>query len=384
TLRVAEASLAAAQSELVDRLGEGDPRALIEERGRELAEATAASERAATAASEARTALDRARRLGDESRTRLATLANRLASVWGMLGETRDMRAEPDAVHTAFVEAGERLIDGDGQAESALATAREEMDRAAATVRGVLEHAGLEPDDDFTMSLAEAAAERGAADQQVGGLRATIEAGADLDARIVGAQSDHDRAKRLTADLQPGRFLAFLLEEERRALAGLGSLHFEELSGSAYRFTDDDRFEVLDMNAAGTERRADSLSGGETFLASLALALALAEMVARGGGRLDAFFLDEGFGSLDPEHLDRAMDGIGRLLANDPRRLVVLVSHVEQMRETLEDLIVLDKHDHTGETVVVAGATLEAVAGATLEGPPAGAPTVEQMTGAST
>ena len=117
------------------------------------------------------------------------------------------------------------------------------------------------------------------------------------------------------------------------------------------------------MNAAGTKRRADSLSGGETFLASLALALALAEMVARGGGRLDAFFLDEGFGSLDPEHLDRAMDGIGRLVANDPRRLVVLVSHVEQMREALEDLIVLDKHDLTGDTVVVAGATLAGAAG---------------------
>ena len=123
-------------------------------------------------------------------------------------------------------------------------------------------------------------------------------------------------------------------------------MHFEELSGGAYRFTDDDRFDVLDMNAAGTERRADSLSGGETFLASLALALALAEMVARGGGRLDAFFLDEGFGSLDPEHLDRAMDGIEHgSWPNDRRRLVVLVSHVEQMREAIEDLIVLDKHD---------------------------------------
>jgi exonuclease SbcC len=208
------------------------------------------------------------------------------------------------------------------------------------------------------MALAQAAAERGAADEQVRGSRATIEAGADLDARIVRAKIEHALAQRLTADLQPGRFLAFLLEEERRSLAELGSLHFEQLSGNAYRFTDDDRFEVLDMNAAGTERRADSLSGGETFLASLALALALAEMVARGGGRLDAFFLDEGFGSLDPEHLDRAMDGVGRLVADDPRRLVVLVSHVEQMREALEDLIVLDKHDHTGETMVVSGAAL--------------------------
>jgi DNA repair protein SbcC/Rad50 len=110
------------------------------------------------------------------------------------------------------------------------------------------------------------------------------------------------------------------------------------------------------VNAASTNRKADSLSGGETFLASLALALALAEMVARGGGRLDSFFLDEGFGSLDPEHLDRAMDGIGRLVSENEHRLVVLVSHVAEMRDAIEDLIVLDKHAVTGDTIVMSGA----------------------------
>ncbi len=358
-LRDADAALAAAQSELVDRLGEGDPRALLEERSRELSEASAAAERAAAEATEARSALDRARRDSEESRARLAAVANRLASIWGMLGEPREVAAEPAAIHTAFVDAGERIVEDHEKAEAGLASVRDELAQAASTMREVLERACLEPDDDFTMALAEAAAERAAADEQVRASLATIEAGADLDARIARVQNEHALAKRLAADLQPGRFLAFLLEEERRALAELGSVHFDELSGNAYRFTDDDRFDVLDMNAAGTVRRADSLSGGETFLASLALALALAEMVARGGGRLDAFFLDEGFGSLDLEHLDRAMDGIGRLVADDPRRLVVLVSHVEQMRETLEDLIVLDKHGLTGETVVVAGAALE-------------------------
>jgi exonuclease SbcC len=148
-----------------------------------------------------------------------------------------------------------------------------------------------------------------------------------------------------------------VLEEERAALAELGSAHLEELTGGAFRFSDDDAFRVLDLNAGGAERSADSLSGGETFLASLALALALAEMVTRGGGRLDAFFLDEGFGSLDPEHIDRAMDGIGRLVANDEGRLVVLVSHVAEMRDAIEDLIVLDKHDVTGDTIVRSGAS---------------------------
>jgi exonuclease SbcC len=358
SLRAADAALAAAQSELVDRLGEGDPRALLEERTRELAEASAALERTNTEAAHARAALDRARRLGEEGRSRLTSLANRIASVWGSLGQPHEVAADAAAVRAGFVEAGEALLEGHERAGAALAAAQRESQEAATAMRILLDEAGLGPDEDLTMALATASAERGAAEEQVRSLRATIDAGADLDGRLATARADHALAGRLVADLQPSRFLAFLLEEERQALAELGSVHFEELSGNAYRFTDDDRFEILDMNAAGTERRADSLSGGETFLASLALALALAEMVARGGGRLDAFFLDEGFGSLDPEHLDRAMDGIGRLVAHDPRRLVVLVSHVEQMRETLEDLIVLDKHDLTGDTVVVAGATL--------------------------
>ena len=76
-------------------------------------------------------------------------------------------------------------------------------------------------------------------------------------------------------------------------------------------------------------------------------------MVARGGGRLDAFFLDEGFGVLDPEHLDRAMDGIGRLVAGDappPRGRSSATS--TEMRRCVEDLIVLDKDPLTGDTIV--------------------------------
>jgi exonuclease SbcC len=355
--RLADAALAAAKSELVDRLGQGDPRALLAERAAELARAAELVERATSEASEAREALDRAREEGARGRDDLAAIANRLASVRGMLGDPSAVSADPEDLRTTFVATGEAVIEGGAAAAEALAGSRHDAEAALERARQAAAGAGLDPDDDFGLALATAAAERGAAEQQVRGLTDTLEAGADLEARLEAVRDDRAVASRLAADLQPGRFLAFLLEEERRALAELGSAHVEELTGGAYRFTDDDRFEIVDLQAAGTERRSDSLSGGETFLASLALALALAEIVARGGGRLDAFFLDEGFGSLDPEHLDRAMDGIGRLVANDPRRLVVLVSHVEQMREMLEDLIVLDTDERTGDTIVVRGAT---------------------------
>lgn len=157
----------------------------------------------------------------------------------------------------------------------------------------------------------------------------------------------------LAGDLTDARFVRYLLDDERRHLAELGSEHFQRLTNGRYRFTEDGAFDIVDLTAADAVRKADSLSGGETFLASLGLALALAEIVARGGGRLDAFFLDEGFGTLDPEHLDLAMEGIESLVSEDGSRLVVVVSHVPELRHRVEDLIELDRHPTTGDTRVL-------------------------------
>ncbi len=197
---------------------------------------------------------------------------------------------------------------------------------------------GLGPDADFVGERAAAGARHASAAGAIEELETQIARSSDLERQVLATEAELALARRLSDDLKPGKFLAFLLEEERAELAQLGSGLFETLTDGNYRFAADDSFDILDLNAADRTRKADSLSGGETFLASLALALALAEMVARGGGRLDAFFLDEGFGSLDPEHLDRAMAGIERLVADDDRRLVVLVSHVAEMREAIEDL----------------------------------------------
>ena len=197
----------------------------------------------------------------------------------------------------------------------------------------------------------QAAADQGRLAGQVDSLTKRVARFEELEAASSETVARLNTYTTLAADLLPARFLKFILDEERRALAALGSEHFERMTRGRYRFTDDGEFDVADLSAAEAERKAESLSGGETFLASLSLALALAEMVTRAGGRLDAFFLDEGFGSLDPEHLDLAMEGIEALVGGN--RLVAVVSHVPQLRERVEDLIELDNDPVTGDTIVV-------------------------------
>jgi exonuclease SbcC len=355
--RQADGTLALTKSELVDRLGDGDPRALLQERRRELDAAETRVRAVSADADAARTRLDACRRDADEANRRLAELANALASAWGLLGEPRPIGTGAEDVRTSYVELGTSLVERLAEASDARDRAGAEAHAAAEARAAELDAFGLPADADVARVVAEAAAAAAASATRLRSIEEALAAGADLEARLVAVVGARDLARRLASDLQPSRFLAYLLEEERAALAELGSVHLEELTNGGYRFSDDDAFHVLDMNAGATDRTADSLSGGETFLASLALALALAEMVARGGGRLDSFLLDEGFGSLDAEHLDRAMDGIGRLVAGDGDRLVVVVSHVEQMRQMLEDLIVLDKDDRSGGTRVVSGAS---------------------------
>jgi len=95
---------------------------------------------------------------------------------------------------------------------------------------------------------------------------------------------------------------------------------------------------VLD-SMTGEARDPRSLSGGETFYVSLALALGLADVVTAeaGGVDLGTLFIDEGFGSLDPEVLDNVLGVLGRLQAAG--RVVGVVSHVETLKQTIAERV---------------------------------------------
>ncbi|MBQ2400586.1 MAG: hypothetical protein II311_01070 [Lachnospiraceae bacterium] len=92
----------------------------------------------------------------------------------------------------------------------------------------------------------------------------------------------------------------------------------------------------------GTERSVNTLSGGEAFLASLALALGLSDEVQMSTGiRLDTLFVDEGFGSLDSDALSKAYATLAGL--TEGNRLVGIISHVTELKERIDKQIVVTK-----------------------------------------
>jgi exonuclease SbcC len=96
-----------------------------------------------------------------------------------------------------------------------------------------------------------------------------------------------------------------------------------------------------------TERSVNTLSGGEAFLASLALALGLSDEVQMSTGiRLDTLFVDEGFGSLDSEALSKAYNTLAGL--TEGNRLVGIISHVTELKERIDKQIVVTKEKSGG------------------------------------
>ncbi len=93
----------------------------------------------------------------------------------------------------------------------------------------------------------------------------------------------------------------------------------------------------------GTQRSVNTLSGGESFKASLSLALGLSDEIqaSAGGIKLDTMFVDEGFGSLDDESLDQAMKSLNGL--TEGNRLVGIISHVNELKERIDKQIVVTK-----------------------------------------
>ncbi|MGP3945043.1 AAA family ATPase [Streptomyces sp. 6N106] len=171
--------------------------------------------------------------------------------------------------------------------------------------------------------------------------------------RLAPLRADHDRIARL-ASLAAGtstdnerrmRLEAYVLAARLEQVAAAASARLRHMSSGRYTLVHSDArsggrgrsglgLHVIDA-WTGSERDTATLSGGETFSASLALALGLADVVTdeAGGVRLDTLFIDEGFGSLDEQTLDEVMDVLDSLRERD--RTVGIVSHVADLRRRI-------------------------------------------------
>lgn len=150
-----------------------------------------------------------------------------------------------------------------------------------------------------------------------------------------------------------------------REIIAQANIRLEILSGGQYQLVHQVRgyrknaragldIEVLDRNT-GQQRESASLSGGESFIVSLALALGLSDVVRghAGGQSLDTLFIDEGFGSLDDDVLDKAVNVLNGL-AGDDHHLVGIISHVSRLEESIIQKIEV-KNGPKGSTLRVVG-----------------------------
>ncbi|MFG3257675.1 AAA family ATPase [Streptomyces sp. NPDC048172] len=182
-------------------------------------------------------------------------------------------------------------------------------------------------------------------------LRGGYERVARLAGLAAGTSAENERRMRLES---------YVLAARLEQVADAASARLARMSGGRYTLVHSDErasgrgrsglgLHVVDA-WTGAERDTATLSGGETFFASLALALGLADVVTEeaGGTRLDTLFIDEGFGSLDEQTLDEVLDVLDGLRERD--RCVGIVSHVADLRQRIPAQLEVSK-SRTGSAV---------------------------------
>ncbi|MGW5443873.1 AAA family ATPase [Streptomyces asiaticus] len=250
-----------------------------------------------------------------EARRRLDAWQSESAAVAAELSDPRVLAAaqeppaDPAAAQTA-ADAATRALREVSAADAAARTRCEELD--ALSARAVADARRLAP------------------------LRAEHDRIARLASLAAGTSADNERRMRLEA---------YVLAARLEQVAAAASVRLRHMSSGRYTLVHSDArsggrgrsglgLHVVDA-WTGSERDTATLSGGETFSASLALALGLADVVTdeAGGVRLDTLFIDEGFGSLDEQTLDEVMDVLDSLRERD--RTVGIVSHVADLRRRI-------------------------------------------------
>ncbi len=146
----------------------------------------------------------------------------------------------------------------------------------------------------------------------------------------------------LERNFKGNKFVEFVAQSQLKYVTAEASKRLSLNTNDKYelKLTEEGEFYIKDNSSGGLLRSTNSLSGGELFLASLALALALSSHIQlKGSASLEFFFLDEGFGTLDDELLDTVMNSLENL--HTERLSVGIISHVKELKERVPIKIVV-------------------------------------------
>lgn len=242
-------------------------------------------------------------------------------------------------------------------AESSRATAQSDLEALLQTPRRDVQEA------EAAAELAQAEERASEAERRLGSLRQQLEAddavrrkAALIEAELKTARTSADKWAKLSgligsADGKTFRLaaqsltFALLLHEANVILSRMQS-RYQLIPAGSQKLD----LAVRDLELAGLERTSFNLSGGETFLVSLALALALSR-VSSSRMQVDTLFLDEGFGTLDPDTLEKALNAL-EMLQQKTGKLIGIISHVRAVRERVGVHIVVKPRGTSGESEV--------------------------------
>ncbi|KPC78084.1 AAA family ATPase [Streptomyces sp. NRRL S-4] len=362
------------QREALDREQRALEAELVKARGASasVAEHAGLLERRAVLLADAAEALraeqDAAERL-KEADGRLADAAFRAgfdtpqAAAAKLLGDTaqRELQHRIDAWQTEAATVADRLAEEDARAAAGRPAAAPDAAQAAydlsvqALRDGAAAHAAAQERSAELGRLSRRAEEEVRA---LGPLRQEYERVARLAGLTAGTSADNERKMRLEA---------YVLAARLEQVAAAATARLQRMSSGRYTLVHSDgrsgsRRAGLGLHVVdswtGRERDTATLSGGETFFASLALALGLADVVTdeAGGVRLDTLFIDEGFGSLDDQTLDEVLDVLDSLRERD--RSVGIVSHVADLRRRIPAQLEVVKERYGSAVVHRAAGTL--------------------------
>ena len=220
------------------------------------------------------------------------------------------------------------------QAQHLISGLQQQRAESISAISDALAAAQVDDEPGLQQAIIDVSADLRRADDDIRVASEQIPRVAELARKIELAQGLLEALDEITRLLSDNKFVAHVVIRKQQTLLAVATELLGSMTGNRYGFSKE--FEIVDR-LTGLPRGVKTLSGGETFLASLALALGMVELAGRGGGRLEALFLDEGFGALDANSLSEALDALGRQA--ETGRLVAVISHLRSVAEAMDRVL---------------------------------------------